>query len=165
MLISIEGIAHAGKSELIKSLLSSKIVHVSLSNSVIENEDPMTELWRRAKDRADVQDEISKHLSDNKHVLVESYDLWFRAHCMLNGHPKLAKYLARTVIRPHIVLHLNVDIATAMNRESRPVFNQHEERRLLAFYIREPCAAINTAKLSISQTTSRTREIMSEHQT
>lgn len=142
MLVSIEGIAQAGKSTVIQAVLSAfpnKFVLVDTSCPAIvkENyrEDYMSYLLRCAAKRADKQKEICELLAQGKHVIVESYCSWFRAAFTLVGSPELYRALDATTRVPDLMIHLQADVTETHRRAGRS-FDQGFEHRMLSIYNR-----------------------------
>jgi thymidylate kinase len=164
MLISIEGIAQSGKTSIIKYLTERfpNVIYFDINGGLgyIPDEDSMVYLLRRATYRASIQTQLCLLLSQDKHIIVESYDLWFKAMCTINGISEMYISLSNTIRKPNLIIYLNTDIEIAYIREGR-VFDKNEENRLLNIYNREhEIEIINTTNKTIEQVYKKVREIL-----
>lgn len=148
MLISIEGVSQSGKSKVIDELIKRfpHIVYVDLEYEWSKKEeDLMCCLLKRAAARAHKQEKIGSLLTNGAYVLVESYDLWFKAMACVCGVPEMYDALAKSVRNPDVIVYLDCEIEIAYGRVGR-TFDITLEKQMRRIYNKEWKISVNTSQ-------------------
>lgn len=169
MLISIEGIAQSGKSSVIEALTRrfgssahKGIVHVEFAIEWNEhNADLLTYTLLRAAAVVAQRARIGHLLSDRHIVIVESYDLWFRAMFGVCGSPKLYEGYKDCIRAPDLTVFIDCDVAIAYERVGR-CFNTFVERLLLPVYHSHARLCVNSTDLDATSVAERVLGIINE---